>query len=250
MNGHSENNTPRFTLKQRQVIAVGLALKYRDELIDIERQIKDIAGKSTDDNDQWRYDPVKFSEVKRLLTRRMKFLNIMFSPDEANMKRFREVNCRLELLCRQLRERILRLQQSLPFIQDPDFDDDYEIEGELRFCYNDEDSVLILDDDHYCSDFRRMIDIIHSCNYGTYWECIERISLNSPSLDDGVSWNEPPFYGQPEFDDIIICHAMHNLSGHMGYSLPDILRLNDFWAEAHLTLQSITQQDGTRFAPS
>lgn len=250
MNGHSENNTPRFTLKQRQVIAVGLALKYRDELIDIERQIKDIAGKSTDDNDQWRYDPVKFSEVKRLLTRRMKILNIMFSPDEANMKRFREVNCRLELLCRQLRERILRLQQSLPFIQDPDFDDDYEIEGELRFCYNDEDSVLILDDDHYCSDFRRMIDIIHSCNYGTYWECIERISLNSPSLDDGVSWNELPFYGQPEFDDIIICHAMHNLSGHMGYSLPDILRLNDFWAEAHLTLQSITQQDGTRFAPS
>ena len=39
---------------------------------------------------------------------------------------------------------------------------------------------------------------------------------------------------------------MHNLSGHMGYSLPDILRLNDFWAEAHLTLQNITEQDGTR----
>lgn len=250
MNGHSENNTPRFTLKQRQVIAVGLALKYRDELIDIERQIKDIAGKSNDDNDRWRNDPVKFSEVKHLLARRMKFLNMMFSPNDENMKRFREVNCRLELLCRQLRERILKLQESLPLIQDPDFDDDYEIEGELRFCYNDEDSVLILDDDNYCSDFRRMIDIIHTCNYGTYWECIERISLNTPSLDDGASWNEPPFYGQPEFDDIIICHAMHNLSGHMGYSIPDILRLNDFWAEAHLTVQSITQQDGTRFAPS
>lgn len=89
MKEHYEKNTPGFTLKQRQVIATGLALKYRDELIDIERQIKDIAGKSADDNNLWRNNPVKFSEVKRLLTRRMKFLNMMFSPDEANMKRFR-----------------------------------------------------------------------------------------------------------------------------------------------------------------
>lgn len=94
-----------------------------------------------------------------------------------------------------------------------------------------------------------MIDIIHTCNYGTYWECIERISPDSPIFDDGVSWNEPPFYGHPEFDDIIICHAMHNLSGHMLYSIPDILRLNDFWAEVHLTFQSITTQDGTRYIP-
>ena len=249
MNGHSENNTHRFTLKQRQVIASGLALKHRGELIDLERQVKDIAGKSTDDNDQWRKDPVKFSEVKRLLAKRMKFLNMMFSPDEANMIRFMEVNSRLELLCRQLRERILRLQESLHLIQNPDFDDDYEIDGELRFCYNDENSVLKLDDDYYGSDFCRMIEIISTCNYDTYWECIERVSPYTPSLDDGASWNEPPFYGQPEFDDIIICHAMHNLSGHMGYSLPDILRLNDFWAEAHLTFQSITKQDGTRFTP-
>lgn len=246
MNGNSENYAPRFTLKQRQVIATGLALKHRDELIGIENWIKDIAGKSSDDNDKWRKDPVKSSVVKHLLTRRLKLLNMMFCPNDENLRRFKDINSRLELLCRQLRERMMKLQQSLSLIQDSDYDDDYEIEGELRFCYNDEDSVLILDDDHYCSDFRRMIDIIHTCNYGTYWECIERISLNTPSLDDGVSWNEPPFYGQPEFENIIICHAMHNLSDHMGYSLPDILRLNDFWAEAHLTLQSITEQDGTR----
>lgn len=73
------------------------------------------------------------------------------------------------------------------------------------------------------------------------------ISPDSLIFDDGVSWNEPPFYGHPEFDDIIICHAMHNLSGHMLYSIPDILRLNDFWAEVHLTFQSITTQDGTRY---
>ncbi len=246
MEEHMETYS-RMTLKQRQVMATGFALKYRNELIDIERRIKDITGKSSDDNDKWRRDQMKYNEVKDLLTRRWNLLNLMFMPSDANMDRFKELNSRLEILCRQLRERMLKLKQSLPNLRDADFDDDYELEGELRFCYNDEHSVLKLDDDHYCSDFCRMIDIIHTCNYGTYWECIERISPESCNLDDGVSWNEPPFYGRPEFDNIIICHAMHNLSDHMEYSIPDILRLNDFWAEAHLTFQSITEQDGSRY---
>ena len=246
MEEHKETYS-RMTLVQRQVMATGFALKYRDELIDVERQIKGIAGNLSDDNDKWRNNQTKFDEVRKLLTRRWNLLNLMFMPSVVNMNRFKEINSRLESLCSQLRERMLKLKKSLPLVQDSDFDDDYELEGELRFCYDDENSVLKLDDDHYCSDFCRMIDIIHTCNYGTYWECIERISLNSHILDDGVSWNEPPFYGRTEFDDIIICHAMHNLSDHMLYSIPDILRLNDFWAEVHLTFQSITTQDGTRY---
>lgn len=237
----------RMPLKQRQIMATGFALKYRDELMDIERQIKEIAGVSSEDSDMWCRDQPKFDDVRDLLTRRWNLLNLMFMPSDMNMKRFEELNFCLETLCRQLRERMLKLKQSLPLVKDSDFDDDYELEGELRFCYNDENSVLKLDDDHYCSDFCRMIDIIHTCNYGTYWECIERISPDSPILNDGVSWNEPPFYGRPEFDDIIICHAMHNLSDHMLYSIPDVLRLNDFWAEVHLTFQSITTQDGSRY---
>lgn len=239
MDKQSDLRKPQFTLKQRQITATGVALKYRDELMEIERRIKEIAGDSSDDSDMWRRDQPKLDEVKGLLTRRWNLLNSMFIPSDANMIRFKELNSHLEVLCRQLRERMHKLKQSLPFVWDSDFDNDFELEGELKFCYNDEYSVLKLDDDHYCSDFCRMIDIIHTCNYGTYWECIERISPDSHILDDGVSWNEPPFYGRPEFDDIIICHAMHNLSGHMLYSIPDILRLNDFWAEAHLTFQCI-----------
>lgn len=212
----------RMTLEQRQIMATGFALKYRDELIDIERRIKEIAGKSSDDNDEWRSDQTKFNEVKRLLTRRWNLLNLTFMPSDENISRFKEINALLEARCRQLRDRMLKLKESLPLVKDSDFDDDYALEGELRFCYNDENSVLKLDDDHYGSDFCRMIDIIQTCNYGTYWECIERISPDSHILDDGVSWNEPPFYGRPEFDDIIICHAMHNLSDHMHYSIPDI----------------------------
>lgn len=249
MEEHHKETYSRMTLKQRQIMATGFALKYRDELLDVERRIKEIVGNSSDDSDSWRRDQQRLHEVKDLLTRRCNLLNLMFMPSDANMARFKGLNSRLEVLCRQLRERIIKLKQSLPLLRDSDFDDDYELEGELRFCYNDEHSVLKLDDDHYCSDFCKMIDIIHTCNYGTYWECIERISPNSHNLDDGQSWNEPPFYDRPEFDDIIICHAMHNLSDHMLYSIPDILRLNDFWAEVHLTFQSITEQDGTRYIP-
>ncbi len=229
-------------------MTTGFAGKYRDEIKIIEHQIKDIIGESLSD-DKWQSDLAKLNEVKRLLTRRWNLLNKMFQPSETNMKRFKEVNTRLESICRQLRERMLKLKQSLPLIQDYNFDDDYELVGELRFCYNDENSVLRLDDDYYGADFSRMIDILHTYNYDTFWECIERISTNSHLFDDGISWNEPPFYGRPEFDDIIICHAMHNLSNHMLYSIPDILRLNDFWAEVHLTFQSITEQDGTRYIP-
>ena len=247
MEEHHKETYSRMTLKQRQIMATGFALKYRDELLDVERRIKEIVGNSSDDSDSWRRDQQKLHEVKDLLTRRWNLLNLMFMPSDANMTRFKGLNSRLEALCRQLRERIIKLKQSLPLVRDSDFDDDYELEGELRFCYNDENSVLKLDDDHYCSDFCRMIDIINTCNYDTYWECIERISPDTPILDDGVSWNEPPFYGRPEFDDIIICHAMHNLSGHTLYSIPDILRLNDLWSEVHLTFQSITTQDGSRY---
>lgn len=248
MEEHKETYS-RMTLEQRQLMATGFALKYRDELIDVESRIKGIAGNLSDDNDKWRNNQTKFDEVRELLTRRRNLLNLMFMPSDANITRFKEINTRLETLCQQLRERMLKLKQSLPHLRDSEFDDDYELEGELRFSYNDENSVLKLDDDHYCSDFCRMIDIIHTCNYGTYWECIERISPYSHTLDDGQSWNEPPFYGRPEFDNIIICHAMHNLSDHMLYSIPDILRLNDFWAEVHLTFQSITTQNGTRYIP-
>lgn len=247
MNNPPNESAPHFTLTQRQVMSTGLASKYREELIAIERRIMNITGKSSDADDKWRKDQAKFNEVRSLLTRRWKLLNLMFMPNDVNMNQFKTINLRFEFLCKQLKERMLKLKQSLPLIQDSDFDDDYELRGELRFCYNDDNSVLKLDDEYYGSNFCRMIDIIHTYNYDTYWECIERISPDSPILDDGVSWNEPPFYGRPEFDDIAICHAIHNLSAHMLYSIPDILRLNDFWAETHLTFQSITTQDDTRF---
>lgn len=225
-----------------------LAAQNRETIQKIERRIIKITAGG--DTDKWRDAPSICHVVESLLTERRDIMNQMFRPTDANMRRFEAVNTHLETLCRQLCRRMANIRQSLPLIMDTEVDDDYEIEGELRFCFNDETSVIRLaDDDYYGSDFARMISVTATLNYGTFWECIERFHRESWPLDDGVSWDEPPFYGRAEFDNIVICHAMHNLTGHMGYSIPDVIRLNDFWAEVRLTLQSITGQDGARYVP-
>lgn len=231
----------------------------RQAVRDIENQILEITGISSSDRcriiettgissrDGWRNNPSICHEVRTLMGKRKGILNNMFRPNEANMEHFKIVNTRLESLCRQVCKRMESLKQSLPNIIATDFDDDYVLEGELSFCFNDEDSILRLDDDFYGSDFSLMVCIIDSLNSGTYWECIERFYPGQPSLDDGVSWNEYPFSGRAEFDGIVICHAMHNIACHTDYSVLDILRMNDFWAEVHLTFQSITEQSGKRY---
>lgn len=73
------------------------------------------------------------------------------------------------------------------------------------------------------------------------------IHTHSTPLDDGQSWNEYPFRDKKEFDEFIICHAVHKLTNEQLYSIPDLFRLKDFWAEIYLTVQSITAQDGTRY---
>lgn len=119
--------------------------------------------------------------------------------------------------------------------------------------FNAENSVLKLaDDDYYCSDFARMICLIDSLiHHSTDWHALECIHPHSPKLDNDLNWNNDfPFIGCEEFKNIKICYAVHNLTDHLGYSIPDLIRLNDFWCEVRLTLQSITEQNGTRYIPS
>lgn len=225
-------------------------LKHR--LAEVESKIRAIAGVDIDHSDSWTSCLEKRGKVGSLLDSRREILNEMFLPSDENVFRFKAVNERLFTLTRQLHDRVKALESRLPLVMDcPEFDDDYELEGTLRYCFNSEDSVLKLEDDcEYGSDFTLMIKLIADLGYGTVKENIECVHCSSTSLDDGQSWNEYPFSGRREFADIIICHAMHQLTGHQFYSIPDLIRLNDFWAEAKLTIQSITEQDGTRFIPN
>ena len=167
------------------------------------------------------------------------------------MQRFQNLNNYLFNLSQRLYLRVQEAQSKIKILMDAsDFDDDCEVEGTLRFCFNDETSVLKLWDDKILgSNFTLMIKLISDLYYGTPKENIEEFYHFSQPLDDGVSWNEYPFDKSPAFRNIIVCHAVHQLTHHQLYSIPDLLRLNDFWAEVKMTIQSITDQQGNRWKP-
>lgn len=224
----------------------------KKDLINIEAQIIEITGHEIGNSDEWTETSQDYVKVTSLLKLRKEILNKMFYPSKENMLIFRNLNERLYHLSEMLFKRVHNLADKQHLIMDcSEFDDDYELVGTLRYVYNSDDSILKLeDDDLYGSNFNLMIKLIADSSYGTVKENIEDYSVNSYMLDDGISWNEYPFAGRREFDDIVICHAVHQLTSHQLFSIPDLLRLNDFWAEVTLTLQSITDQVGRRYNPN
>ena len=215
----------------------------------IESQIIELVGS---DIDEFNYDNLskeQKEEVKLLLQERRDILNELFEPTEANLAQFCKLNDELYRLTMALNERVKRIVSKKDILLDSnDFDDDYELEGTLKFVFNDETSISRLpDDDYYGSNFAVMIKTLYEVYVDYGIESIVTINEHHGPLDDGVSWYEYPFNRFPEFKDFIICYAVHDLTDHKLYSIPDLLRLNDFWSEVEFKVQSITNQDGQHY---
>ena len=202
--------------------------------------------------DEFKYDELSKDvkeEVKSLLRERRDILNEMFQPTEDNLALFRKVNDELYRLTMALNERVKKFVGKKDILlYSPDFDGDYELEGSLKFVFNDETSICRLpDDDYYGSKFAVMIKTLYEVYSHSGIESIATINEHRGPLDDGVSWYEYPFNRFPVFKDFIICHAVHDLTDHKLYSIPDLLHLNDFWSEVEFKAQSITNQDGQHY---
>ena len=171
-------------------------------------------------------------QVKDLLLDRHVILNKLFRMHvtEQEVARFREVNDRLIELTRKMfaeHGKILDSLSSNPIVAISN-GEDIEVESKLDVDYGAE--VLHLDDDDdYGSNFAQMMDAIawtenleiRSCN--TYLG-------NKPEpdcLDDGVTWAEGCL-AIPQFEDIIVCYAIHDLCIHKNYSVPDLLRTQSY----------------------
>lgn len=212
------------------------------KLKQIESRIIELVGS---DLEQFNYDELskeQRKEVRRLLLERRDILNEMFQPTEANLAQFRKINDELNRLTMALNERVNKFIAKKELLLDtPDFDDDYELEGTLKFVFNDETSICHLpDDEYYGSNFAVMIKTIYEVYTHSGIESIVTINEHRGPLDDGVSWYEYPFNRFPEFEGFIICYAVHDLTDHKLYPIPDLLRLNDFWSEVNFKAQSIT----------
>ena len=221
----------------------------KHKLQQTESRIIELVGS---DLEEFKYDElskVEKEEVKSLLRERREILNEMFQPTEDNLALFRKVNDELYCLTMALNERVKKFVGKKDILLDsPDFDDDYELEGTLKFVFNDETSICQLpDDDFYGSNFPVMIKTLYEVYSHSGIESISTINEHCGPLDDGVSWYEYPFNRFPEFKDFIIGYAVHDLTDHKLSSIPDLLHLNDFWSEVEFKAQSITNQAGEHY---
>ena len=241
--------------------------KLRKRLQRIEAAILRITGKDMDRLSVRLVPEKKRKRIGNLIGMRQVLLNRMFAATAEEVERMVRVNTLLLDLTQQMYRRSAELyRRVLDTTHDKTFDDDVMVEGSLKYGSNGPESVLHLTDDYYYgSDFTRMMQIIdwlYLCRAdGFQIEDIEytskSIELDDPpsmsdaelefadDFDDGITWAEG-WLNHPAFKHICICHAVHDICTHKSYSIPDLLRMNDFWCEVKITHQHFVEQDGSR----
>lgn len=220
----------------------------KTEVMRIEQEVRKIVGNDPDFLD---------SEILRdrredlllLLESRRTLMNWMYKETDEEVARMEIVNSRLFELTKRLRVKMAEVCESVASRARDDFDDDFNVEGTLRFCYNGEESLLSYPGaDAYGSDYRLMIvtnnwltgdDPLHylemSCRINASRESI----LQTDDLDDDLSWE----HDVPGCYEFYICHTTAIFCRDFGYPIQDVLQLNDFWNEVKITYQQFATQD-------
>lgn len=184
------------------------------------------------EQDGWMFHKDLEEQVKDLLLDRHIALNQMFRLHitEQEVARFREVNAQLSTLTRQMFEEHRTMMESPYIILLGDKDTECIVEVESMLNVDEGAEVLKFGDDaDYGSCFAQMIDAI------AWTEDLEiRGCTSLPGeppetdyLDDGTSWAEGCLV-LPQFEDIIVCYAIHDLCVHKNYSIPDLLRIPSY----------------------
>jgi len=229
--------------------------EMRYALLGVERMIKDIA---TDLDGGRRYFFPLFSETETdlledLLGTRGMILNEMMKPKptEEEVERLNYQNEKLLGLVEEARkhaEILIHMFYSVPLNEEERTE--YDLEKWLEFTWGDTDAVIKMsNDDYYGSDFSymmKLIDTIKSrtiCLNNLLIECCglpetmeDALKQNQETMEDGVTWADGYLHNDA-FKDICICHPIHCLYSHLHYSIPDILRMNDFAYKVTLTYE-------------
>ena len=241
-------------------------LKY--ELIQLEKRILRITGDPLASGGKgyrkffcWASNKNSVERVQELMSHRSYILNLLFekhcTPSE--VARLENVNTLLLDLADRTYKRTSSLARQILSVPREELDDDLTVEGKLVPEFDLTSSVLRLEDDaYYGSDFVRMAAILQEteeyqpgmadvCCYldqiKNYTPAITDEQLGCANMmDDGTTWGEA-WLLIPPLEHIIICHALHALVTHMNWSIPDVLRINDFKIEVTLTVQQYSDQN-------
>ena len=209
---------------------------------------------------RWWRNSHDLNKLDELLAVRCYLLNQMFRATPAAVERFEKVNAMLHNLTEQLYAKTASVYRGLISNRDLDFDDDFEIEGTLSFNYNYRDSVLQLEDDrYYKSNFELMLWVLDAVIYEEGWSLFEVSKSYSPNdtpamsdkelglgnTHNGTIWTDG-WPHHPALEHIRICPALHDICTQRDISIPDLLRMNDFWCEVTVKHQHFITQDGSR----
>ena len=134
----------------------------REQVQKVEEKILAITGKNVEFNIEWTRSQRKCEQVKKLIWERKYLLDKMFVATTEEVKRMEQVNSRLYDLTQKMYARTEALYRKMTTTTyDPEFDDDVEVEGSLRFSLNGQSSVLpMANDDYYGSNFYEILCVI------------------------------------------------------------------------------------------
>lgn len=212
----------------------------------------------------WASNKNAVDKVGLMMADRSYILELLFekhcTPSE--VARLEKVNTLLQDLTNQTYYRTARMLRSVLSMSAYDQDEDFIVEGKLVPEFDLPGSVLRLEDDNYYgSDFIRMAAILQEteefqpamANPRVYPDHIEKYTPwmtdkelgCSNDLDDGTSWAEA-WLIIPPLRHINVCYALHALVTHMNWSIPDVLRINDYKIEVTFTVQQYSDQDCNR----
>lgn len=213
---------------------------------------------------RWASNKNSVDRVRELMSDRRFILHLLFEKHctPAEVARLEKVNALLLDLTNRTYKRTASLARKVLSIPREELDDDLTVEGKLIPEFDLPYSVLRLEDDNYYgSDFVRMAAILQEteeyqpgmADVRCYLDQIENFTPAitdeelgcANTMDDGTTWGEA-WLRIPPLEHIIICYALHALVTHMNWSIPDVLRINDYKIEVTLTVQQFSDQERNR----
>lgn len=237
--------------------------RLRNRVKALEEKMKTITSSKTVSNFPWYCSLRKCEQIARLIWRRKELLNKMFVGTPEEVERMEQFNTLLLELTNKLHARTeILYRKTMSAEYDSNFDNDIDVEGTIKFDINSSDSVKPMsNDDYYGSDFLTILEIVGSlyakgflqCEEIEYSYCLLPPSKYRPdmtreelravdNLNDGNTWYRSYQPAADKFRHICICHAIHDLSMHKPYSIPDILRMNNFTVEITVKHQHFSNQ--------
>lgn len=225
----------------------------RARLLKTEEKIKAIVGKRHNGY-AWDRCPVQRDKIALLLIYRSAYLDKMFLATPEEVRRLESLNNKLIKMADDMRARAAMLWDTMVAMRKmPDFDDGYEVRGILKVeGWNDEDEVLKLpEDEYYGSDFQFMSEVLHEMVPESMNQAFCHCMIEPPQLatddtnpgtaftdtmEDGVTWAEGSLC-HPALSHICISHPIHDICTHHSFSIPDLLRINDFRTSVTLAIE-------------